>query len=373
MKHRLPCELIQDLFPSYIDGLTSDVTNKLLEEHVKECSNCCEILEQMQENTAEPVKFEEKKEIDFLKKTKKTNRKKIWGSIIGTVIAIVTIYLLATYVIGYPTAHDNIQCEVISVDGRKVVVSAECRNPEYVISKATFRWIAEDDEIEVIFNTVKRSPLYEEKREFSYMAPGEFNEVCVGGRMRPTIWFEGTNISMEAGELADVRNPYIGQAFANSLIADALELTERFGVFSNELQTSEEPYGWKIVLQEEVLSKEREEKEQEMRLCGYLMLASVENVGLIAFEYESEGKEYLVTVTAKEASEFIGRDIKDCYDNPVLLQELLQKTGLKFEHYNIRIRAKKVMSPAYKKEILRQLREYEQVSGTTILPEEEGE
>ena len=373
MKHRLPCELIQDLFPSYIDGLTSDVTNKLLEEHVKECSNCCEILEQMQENTAEPVKFEEKKEIDFLKKTKKTNQKKIWGSIIGTVIAIVTIYLLATYVIGYPTAHDNIQCEVIYVDGRKVVVSAECRNPEYVISKATFRWIAEDDEIEVIFNTAKKSPLYEEKREFSYMAPREFKEVCVGGRMRPTIWFEGTNISMEAGELADVRNPYIGQAFANSLIADALELTERFEVFSNELQTSEEPYGWKIVLQEEVLSKEREEKEQEMRLCGYLMLASVENAGFIAFEYESEGKEYLVTVTAKEASEFIGRDIKDCYENPVLLQELLQKTGLKFEHNNIRIRAKKVMSPAYKKEILRQLREYEQVSGTTILPEEEGE
>ena len=92
-------------------------------------------------------------------------------------------------------------------------------------------------------------------------------------------------ISMEAGELADVRNPYIGQAFANSLIADALELTERFGVFSNELQTSEEPYGWKIVLQEEVLSKEREEKEQEMRLCGYLMLASVENASFIAFEY----------------------------------------------------------------------------------------
>ncbi len=371
MKHRLPCELIQDLFPSYIDGLTSEVTNELLEEHIKECADCSEILEQMQETTAESVKFEEKKEIDFLKKTKKSNQKKIWGGIIGTVIAIVTIYFLATYVIGYPTAHDNIKCEVVSVEGKKVVVSAECRNPEYVISKAAFRWIAEDDEIEVVFNTVKRSPLYEEKREFSYIAPREFKEVCVGGRMRPTIWFEGTNISMEAGELADVRNPYIGQAFTNSLIADALELTERFGVFSNELQTSDEPYGWKIVLQEEVLSKEREEKEQEMRLCGYLMLASVENAGFIAFEYESEGKGYLVTVTAKEASEFMGRDIKDCYDHPVLLQELLQKTGLKFEHNNIRIRAKKVMSPAYKKEILRQLREYEQVSGTTILPKEE--
>ena len=361
------------MFPSYIDGLTSDITNEILEEHINECVNCHEVLEQMQENTAESVKFEEKKEVDFLKKTKKNNQKKIWCSIIGTVIAIITIYLLATYVIGYPTAHDNIQCEVVSVEGRKVVVSASCRNPEYVISKAAFRWITEDDEVEVIFNTVKKSPLYQDKREFSYMAPKEFKEVHVGGRMRPIIWYEGTKLSMEAGELSDVQNPYLGQAFANSLIADALELTERFGIFSNELQTSVEPYQWKIVLQEEISAMKREEKEQEMRLCGYLMLASVENAGSVAFVYKSEGKEYLVTVAGKEASEFLGREIKECYNNPVLLQELLEKTELTFQHSSMRIRAKKIISKAQKEEILRQLREFEQVSGPTILPKEEGE
>ena len=94
MKHRLPCELIQDLFPSYIDGLTSDVTNELLEEHIKECPICCEILGQMQETTAESVKFEEKKEIDFLKKTKKRTRKIIVGSVIGIVIiALIVIFM----------------------------------------------------------------------------------------------------------------------------------------------------------------------------------------------------------------------------------------------------------------------------------------
>lgn len=373
MKHNLPCELVRDLFPSYIDDLTSDVTNILLEEHVKECEKCREILRRMQETTEGIIHFEEKKEIDFLRKTKKINQKKIWGSIIGTFVFIVIVYFLATYVIGYTTAHDNIKCEVVSVEGRKLVVSAECRNPEYVISKASFRWIPNDKEVEVAFKTVKRSPLYEEKREFSYMAPTEFEEVCVRGRLQPTIWFEGNSISMEAGELYDVRNPYIGQAFANSLIADALEITERFGVFSNELQTSEEPYEWKIILQEEIPSGKREEKEQEMRFCGYLMLASVENAGLVTFEYESEGKEYSVTITSEEASEYMGRNIKDCYQDAQLLQELLEKTGLKFEHKSIRMRAKKVISPAYEKEILRQLKEYEQVSGTSILPKEDSQ
>ena len=370
MKHRLPCELIRDLFPSYIDDLTSDVTNVLLEEHVKECEKCREILGRMQEITVESVKFEEKKEIDFLKKTKKTNQKKIWGSMIGTFLLVVIIYILATYIIGYQTAHDNIKCEVVSVEGRKLVVSAECRNPEYVISGASFRWISDDDEVEVTFKTVKRSPLYDEKREFSYMAPAEFTEVSVGGRMQPTIWYKGINISMEAGELFDVRNPYIGQAFTNSLIADALELTERFGLFVNELQTAEEPYGWTVILQEEIPVESQKEKEEEMRLCGFLMLASVENAGVISFEYKSGGKEYSVTITEEEASEYAGRDVKECYQDAALLQELLEKTDLKFEHKSIRIRAKRVMPSAYKKEILRQLKEYEQVSGTSILPQE---
>lgn len=346
MKYKLPCELIRDLFPSYIDDLTTDVTNVLLEEHVKECERCREILRMMQETTTGTVTFEEKKEIDFLKKTKRVNRKKIWGSIIATFVVIVTIYVLATYVIGYTTTHDNIKCEVVSVEGRKLVVSAECRNLEYVISDASFRWIAIDDEVEVTFKTVKRSPLYEEKREFTYMAPTEFKEVCVGGRMQPTIWYEGNNISMEAGELFDVRNPYIGQAFANSMIADALEMTERFGVFSNELQTSEEPYGWTIILQEEIPVEEREEKEQEMRFCSYLMLASVENAGEVSFEYKSGEKDYSVTVTQEEASEYMGRNIKDCYQDATLLQELMNKTDIKFEHKSIRMRAKRVVSAA---------------------------
>ena len=33
---RIPCEMIRDLLPSYIDELTNDVTNKEIEEHIKE-------------------------------------------------------------------------------------------------------------------------------------------------------------------------------------------------------------------------------------------------------------------------------------------------------------------------------------------------
>ena len=83
MKHELPCELIRDLFPSYIDNLTSDVTNELLEAHVKECNKCREILGRMQDTTEGIIRFEEKTEIDFLRKTKKNKSEENMGKYPG--------------------------------------------------------------------------------------------------------------------------------------------------------------------------------------------------------------------------------------------------------------------------------------------------
>ena len=37
---KIPCEIIQDLLPSYIDELTSDVTNREVEAHMEECEQC---------------------------------------------------------------------------------------------------------------------------------------------------------------------------------------------------------------------------------------------------------------------------------------------------------------------------------------------
>ena len=40
MKNNIPCEMIKDVLPSYVDKLTSDVTNNLVEEHINECEDC---------------------------------------------------------------------------------------------------------------------------------------------------------------------------------------------------------------------------------------------------------------------------------------------------------------------------------------------
>ena len=56
MKNDLTCEVVQDLLPSYVDHLTSDVTNTAIETHIRECADCRRILSDMQ--TPEPVQAE---------------------------------------------------------------------------------------------------------------------------------------------------------------------------------------------------------------------------------------------------------------------------------------------------------------------------
>ena len=36
----LPCEVVRDLLPSYVDGLTSETTNGMLEAHLDSCPGC---------------------------------------------------------------------------------------------------------------------------------------------------------------------------------------------------------------------------------------------------------------------------------------------------------------------------------------------
>ena len=52
--NKIPCEVIQDLMPSYIDGLTSPVTSRVVEEHVEGCEKCRKVLEHMRQPDGTP-------------------------------------------------------------------------------------------------------------------------------------------------------------------------------------------------------------------------------------------------------------------------------------------------------------------------------
>ena len=84
---KIKWEVIRDLFPSYIDGLTSRESNQLIEEHLGECRECREYLDEMKEDIAgeaQPVK--NKKAIQPFRKLRQKTRRKILLAAVGAVL-----------------------------------------------------------------------------------------------------------------------------------------------------------------------------------------------------------------------------------------------------------------------------------------------
>ena len=70
----MKCEIIRDLLPSYVDGLTSEESNREIMAHVAECAPCKEILEQMQEEVQEKAPKEKRKINPFRKFNRRMRR-----------------------------------------------------------------------------------------------------------------------------------------------------------------------------------------------------------------------------------------------------------------------------------------------------------
>lgn len=67
---KIDCGIVQDLIPSYVDGLCSESSKLCVEEHTKECEECKAYLEDCK--TVEfSVKKMEEKQLDGLRKVKK--------------------------------------------------------------------------------------------------------------------------------------------------------------------------------------------------------------------------------------------------------------------------------------------------------------
>ena len=59
---KITCEVISDLLPLYCDGVCSQDSCRLVQEHLEDCPGCRELLRQMKEECLLPDGEERKKE-----------------------------------------------------------------------------------------------------------------------------------------------------------------------------------------------------------------------------------------------------------------------------------------------------------------------
>ena len=331
MKNNLACELVEDLMPSYIDGLTSEVTNGALREHLAHCDRCKAKLENMKEPYSQDKIEAEKKEIDFLKKTRKRNIKAVIFSIISVVLVAAIAFCTLPYMESKRLCELDIYYD-LEYDGRTfkltmIPISNETVITDVIIEEFGF------GEVGLDIRGKKRSPFGNKKTYTWEYTPESPDSVKILKILNKILWKEGEHISDITWEAFNTKHPYMGDMPTNSRTASALGVYKYLGSHTNKLQSLKEPYEWTMMLSYEFLPKQVKEKEELMKKYSYAILGLIGNLGAVTFEYEifnsdGENKECRLTTTRQQASEYFGDDIGKCYEDISELQRLMEMTGL---------------------------------------------
>lgn len=105
----MKCEIIRDLLPSYVDELTSEESNRVIEEHLETCAACRDALNAMKEEvrTANSVE-DNKKAIKPFQKL----RRSVWKA--AGITAVVCVLLLGglVYYFGHSWEADSSDVKV---------------------------------------------------------------------------------------------------------------------------------------------------------------------------------------------------------------------------------------------------------------------
>ncbi|MCG7419835.1 zf-HC2 domain-containing protein [Macrococcus epidermidis] len=129
--------LFKDLLPNYIDGLTSDETNELMNDHMNKCEACRALYERLQEDQLSEetdYQHQEAREFDALKKVKKSNKKKVMWSILGTLFVSLVLFGLYTYLYNtqWKTDSDNVNIQKI-VKGNTTNLNLTPKNKNHFV------------------------------------------------------------------------------------------------------------------------------------------------------------------------------------------------------------------------------------------------
>ena len=93
---KISCEIIKDLLPLYLDGVCSNDSKALIEEHLAECDSCKAELQAMKEELFMNRKEQNLKEAEAVKSLSRRWKKGMMKSLLkGVLITILIIAIIA--------------------------------------------------------------------------------------------------------------------------------------------------------------------------------------------------------------------------------------------------------------------------------------
>lgn len=316
---QIPCEIIQDLLPLYVDKLTSEATNREMKAHLDACADCRNIYEMMGKEPEITGNLSELPEIEYFRQVKRRNRRTVAGAVfavlfIGAVVLLCKLFVIGVPVEGYYAA--------VTVEEDEILVEGMFMDSAYVFS----RYRVEETDGEKRLVIYGRLPSFlGGDAAFSFALPRYEQTLLVNGMH---ILPDATVIEKQTQQLFEAKNPYIGNISADGRLSSLLGIGEKIGNFKTALQTTEEPYGWTFEFEDEWQTSDEEWKNAKMKDFACVLLALIENCGEIQWSYQIEGTKYIKSVDVKDAEELLEEPIKSYGEMAERLQMLLQRLGM---------------------------------------------
>ena len=327
MKNDLTCAVVRDLLPNYIEKLTSEETNRAVEQHLEGCEDCRKVLAAMQGDD-EAVKTEpaDAKEIDFLKKVRTGTWKRVIAGVLAAVLVFGAGVWYKVYRYGSYVDPSAVNINYVSQENG-IAIGGNLKDKSLGVTHADLLLREDGTKLELGFRAAKKGG---KDNDFFYGvgAEGSTNEayqnvqeIWLGDRI---VWYQGVLIDEQTADVWNARHAYVGDMPANAALADALGIRDVLGPYENILSTTEEPYGWTIVLQTDVNSQVLAGMRKDMRRFAAVLIACIDNLDWVEYQYTNAGVPQSLWLSAAHATTLRNADIKQEASDPARLQLLMQ-------------------------------------------------
>ncbi len=359
---KLPCKLINDLLPLYIDGVCSEESCSAVSEHLKECEECTREYENLSKKAPS---FDVNESNSLLKISKHWKKTKIVAFISG-LAAVIFILTTGLSVYLYATQEIPVACEDIAIsnlcelsDG-KIFFTLKASNS---VSVNDIDWSQSWPWVFISFKT-KRTQLFTADNYNNQNVSNWVFNVKDAGIRNIYYLYEGENYERYDKQIWDADMalksaseypqiwPKIDKAYGNASFADKLPFNlfankakyigvppvqllvsmgiyTKLGDFTTQRHTMKEPYGITLYFKNPVDEEDRAEFNGMMTSYAYVLLALIENCGEVSWSYpdnvNEEDAEIKGFVNLADAKKFLGKDVKTYAESAVTVQELLGK------------------------------------------------
>ncbi len=322
MKDKLSCYIVEDLLPLYADNLVSEETKRAMGAHLAECEVCKQKLQAIISDQEDPTEIQSNiKKVDFLKKVKARGRKR--STLIGILCVVLTLFaVIMIYSRGFESQIGDLEYKT-KVDGKSITVEMKAASETQRIARVVFT--TDGKAVNAKVYTTPKLFFKNDKKEYSFTSDSDVKRVTAG---EAVLWEKGIDISPKASELYNAKNPYIGDMSANGQIAYILGLGHQFGSYTNKLVTDKTPYGWILKIEEPIKASKKVLSEELMRADSFVLLAVIENMDYVEWEYSTPDGPKSFKFTKEEAKEYCGKDIKEFSKSPSDIQILLDMLGI---------------------------------------------